>query len=90
MCGKGEDAADESNALLECERCEEPWHLQCLGLSSVPDGEWHCPRCLALVLDRSKPGALKAGGASKKRSADGTAAAAGPDGKKKAKSAAAE
>lgn len=55
VCGKGEDT-DEANALLECERCEEPWHLRCLNppLTSVPEGEWHCPHCLDLVLDRSK------------------------------------
>lgn len=55
VCGK-EDTGDDANALLECERCEEPWHLQCLDppLDAIPDGEWHCPQCLELVLDRSK------------------------------------
>lgn len=56
MCDKGEDSKIEANELLECEKCEEPWHLQCLDppLDSVPEGEWHCPQCLELVLDRSK------------------------------------
>lgn len=55
VCDKGEDEKDETNALLECERCEEPWHIRCLEppLDSVPDGEWHCPQCLALVVDHT-------------------------------------
>lgn len=45
VCGL--DASTEDNALLECEKCENPWHLQCLDppLKSIPDGEWHCPKC---------------------------------------------
>jgi hypothetical protein len=56
VCSKGEDTKSEGNDLLECERCEEPWHLKCLTppLDSVPEGEWHCPHCLDLVLDYSK------------------------------------
>lgn len=77
ICNKGEDEDDTSNALLECERCEEPWHIQCLDppLDAIPDGEWHCPQCLGLVLDHSsaKTGSTKSSnGASannKKRSA---------------------
>lgn len=45
ICGL--DASTEDNALLECEKCENPWHLQCLDppLTAIPDGEWHCPNC---------------------------------------------
>lgn len=33
---------------LECDKCDAPWHLECLNppLSAVPDGEWFCPQCL--------------------------------------------
>ncbi|KAH8826035.1 regulator of chromosome condensation 1/beta-lactamase-inhibitor protein II [Flagelloscypha sp. PMI_526] len=32
---------------LECEKCDTPYHLHCLNppLTSVPEGEWFCPRC---------------------------------------------
>ncbi|GAA6007099.1 hypothetical protein JCM11491_001509 [Sporobolomyces phaffii] len=30
---------------LECEKCEGAYHLGCLGLTDVPDGEWFCSRC---------------------------------------------
>lgn len=77
VCGKGDEAGEgegdeqsgSDNVMLECERCDEPWHLQCLDppLDSVPDGEWHCPQCLDLVLDRTKSTATN--GSSKKRAA---------------------
>ncbi|EPQ26652.1 uncharacterized protein PFL1_05632 [Pseudozyma flocculosa PF-1] len=49
------DASSDENALLECEKCENPWHLQCLDprLSEVPEGEWHCPRCVVEGLGRA-------------------------------------
>lgn len=33
---------------LECDKCDSPWHLECLNppLDAVPDGEWFCPQCL--------------------------------------------
>jgi ribosomal protein L37AE/L43A len=79
VCNKGEDSKNESNSLLECEKCEEPWHLQCLDppLDSIPDGEWHCPHCLDLVFDRNKVNTTK------KRSAVEEPAAS-TNGKKKA------
>lgn len=65
MCDKGEDSKNEANQLLECEKCEEPWHLQCLDppLEIVPDGEWHCPHCLALVRNRDQHPTKKAAAA---------------------------
>lgn len=70
VCDKGEDTTKEGNDLLECEKCEEPWHLQCLDppLDSVPEGEWHCPRCLDLVLGYSKASSGKSNEKSKKES----------------------
>ncbi|KAF8327774.1 regulator of chromosome condensation 1/beta-lactamase-inhibitor protein II [Cantharellus anzutake] len=46
VCRKNEgDGSD----LLECEKCENPYHLHCLDppLSTVPDGEWFCAECEA-------------------------------------------
>ncbi|KAI5829310.1 RCC1/BLIP-II [Schizophyllum commune Tattone D] len=44
-CGK----ASEDDELLECEKCDAPYHLTCLNppLSAVPEGEWFCPKCIA-------------------------------------------
>ncbi|KAJ9128152.1 hypothetical protein QFC24_000444 [Naganishia onofrii] len=37
----------KDNLPLECEKCDQPYHLGCLDppLSEVPDGEWFCPKC---------------------------------------------
>ncbi|KAF8991061.1 regulator of chromosome condensation 1/beta-lactamase-inhibitor protein II [Cyathus striatus] len=43
-CAKcGKDDGDP----LACDKCDAPWHLQCLDppLPSVPEGEWFCPYC---------------------------------------------
>ncbi|KAF7793518.1 hypothetical protein EIP86_004632 [Pleurotus ostreatoroseus] len=41
-----EDHGDD-NAPLECDKCDNPWHLKCLDppLDAIPDGEWFCPDC---------------------------------------------
>lgn len=37
---------DENDTLLLfCDRCPRPYHTYCLGLDSVPRGEWCCPPC---------------------------------------------
>ncbi|KAI9822625.1 MAG: hypothetical protein M1827_000344 [Pycnora praestabilis] len=43
-CGKGDDAT----SLLLCDSCENGYHKYCLDppIKSVPDYDWHCPRCL--------------------------------------------
>ncbi|KAK8853246.1 hypothetical protein IAR55_003948 [Kwoniella newhampshirensis] len=40
-----EDKSEEDP--LECERCDQPYHLGCLDppLEEVPEGEWFCPEC---------------------------------------------
>lgn len=32
---------------LECEKCDEPYHLHCLDppIDEIPEGEWFCPAC---------------------------------------------
>ncbi|KAN0062784.1 hypothetical protein ACQY0O_004980 [Thecaphora frezii] len=70
------DASSDDNALLECEKCENPWHLQCLDppLSEVPEGEWHCPHCVVEGMGRSAAAEAAAGKGTKngsnKRSAN--------------------
>ncbi|KAF4120720.1 [histone H3]-trimethyl-L-lysine4 demethylase [Geosmithia morbida] len=43
-CGKG----DSGEQLIECESCDNSYHLQCLDPppKRKPDAEWNCPRCL--------------------------------------------
>ncbi|GAA5955189.1 hypothetical protein JCM3765_003239 [Sporobolomyces pararoseus] len=43
ICGKIEN--EEKGDSLECEKCEGAYHLGCLNLTEVPDGEWFCSRC---------------------------------------------
>ncbi|KAJ3187280.1 hypothetical protein HDU85_006566 [Gaertneriomyces sp. JEL0708] len=35
----------DEDLLLICDQCETYWHTYCLGLTSIPDGEWFCPHC---------------------------------------------
>nr|XP_031861731.1 uncharacterized protein CI109_002963 [Kwoniella shandongensis]KAA5528803.1 hypothetical protein CI109_002963 [Kwoniella shandongensis] len=43
VCNEDKDGVDA----LECERCDQPYHLGCLDppLDEVPEGEWFCPEC---------------------------------------------
>jgi hypothetical protein len=36
---------DEGGELLICDNCEKSYHLHCVELEEVPDGEWFCPDC---------------------------------------------
>ncbi|TFK95198.1 RCC1/BLIP-II [Pterulicium gracile] len=42
-----EDDRDDSDTSLQCDKCDDPYHLRCLNppLSTVPEGEWFCRRC---------------------------------------------
>ena len=41
ICG---EAGNEAETLL-CDRCDHPFHMQCVGLSMIPEGSWFCRRC---------------------------------------------
>ncbi|UJR13904.1 hypothetical protein I4U23_000910 [Adineta vaga] len=43
ICSK----TDRPEALLLCDDCDDPYHLECLKpiLLAVPDGDWYCPLC---------------------------------------------
>ncbi|KAF8196812.1 regulator of chromosome condensation 1/beta-lactamase-inhibitor protein II [Mycena galopus ATCC 62051] len=45
----GVDHGDDGPEVLECEKCDAPYHLLCLTppLESIPEGEWFCPDCVA-------------------------------------------
>ncbi|KAJ6581166.1 regulator of chromosome condensation 1/beta-lactamase-inhibitor protein II [Mycena capillaripes] len=80
----GEDSGDDGPEVLECEKCDAPYHLACLTppLESIPEGEWFCPDC------EESPGASVGAAAKKlkskslKRKAE-PPAKAGPQKKKK-------
>jgi len=47
VCVVCEKDTGEDDSLLECEKCDNPYHLACLDppLDAVPEGEWFCPDC---------------------------------------------
>ena len=50
VCGLPPDAPGK-DAMLECDGCLCGYHLDCLTpkLKRVPDGDWHCPKCVGSV-----------------------------------------
>ena len=36
---------DDDYDMLLCDGCPKVFHLTCLGLSRVPDGDWYCAVC---------------------------------------------
>ncbi|KAK7401612.1 hypothetical protein VNO78_13226 [Psophocarpus tetragonolobus] len=45
------ELCDDGGELLCCEACPRTYHLECLDLKSVPEGEWRCANCIG---DNSK------------------------------------
>eukprot|EP01079_Euglenida_sp_SAG-EU17-18_P004333 gene4333-787_t len=39
------DGYDEREDDIVCDGCDRGFHLECLGLASVPEGEWYCSSC---------------------------------------------
>jgi hypothetical protein len=37
--------SDNEEVLLLCDACNAPYHTYCVGLSSVPNGQWFCMEC---------------------------------------------
>ncbi|XP_058786132.1 increased DNA methylation 1-like [Vicia villosa] len=47
VCGLGGD-------LILCDQCPSSFHLGCLGLDRVPDGDWFCPTCCCKICHQPK------------------------------------
>jgi len=47
ICGFGRD-------IVLCDRCPSAFHLSCLDLDRVPDGDWFCPTCCCKICCRPK------------------------------------
>ena len=45
-CGKGHST--KGDPMLLCDGCDKGWHRRCLGVASVPKGDWHCRACADL------------------------------------------
>eukprot|EP00049_Salpingoeca_infusionum_P015583 m.305219 g.305219 ORF g.305219 m.305219 type:complete len:1320 (+) comp15906_c0_seq6:103-4062(+) len=52
VCRKGTN----SDQLLLCDTCDDGYHMYCLRpkLTSIPEGDWHCPRCQPRTPKRAK------------------------------------
>ena len=59
MCG-------QRGLLVACDACSNVYHLECVGLKEVPEGEWKCPHC---VRPAPLPAAPPAAAASKAKAA---------------------
>lgn len=40
--------------LVLCDTCPSAFHTSCIGLESVPDGDWFCPSCRCGICSQSK------------------------------------
>ena len=36
-----------------CEACPATFHIECLGLKALPEGDWFCPTCRCAICDKS-------------------------------------
>ncbi len=46
VCHCGEDG----EIMLLCDKCDKPAHLRCVGMVAVPEGDWFCPTCTAIMV----------------------------------------
>ena len=42
--------AEDGEIMLLCDKCNQPAHLQCAGVDSVPEGDWFCPACTSAMV----------------------------------------
>ncbi|KAK7313926.1 hypothetical protein VNO77_39132 [Canavalia gladiata] len=50
---------DGDGDLLCCDTCPRAYHIKCLALRSVPDGDWQCPKCWFASLSKPKGNSSK-------------------------------
>ncbi|KAK0551883.1 hypothetical protein OC846_002448 [Tilletia horrida] len=66
------------DTLLECEKCETPYHLECLKppLSEIPEGEWFCKNCAEDLTQAAPPSPIVGSSSNRKRKGDNGSASA--------------
>lgn len=42
--------AEDGEIMLLCDKCDQPAHLGCVGLDTVPEGDWFCPSCTSAMV----------------------------------------
>lgn len=42
--------AEDGEIMLLCDECDQPAHLGCVGVDSVPEGDWFCPSCTSAMV----------------------------------------
>ncbi|XP_061340321.1 uncharacterized protein LOC133286840, partial [Gastrolobium bilobum] len=40
--------------LILCDKCPSAFHVECLGLEDIPDGDWFCPSCRCRICNEIK------------------------------------
>ncbi|QSZ30032.1 hypothetical protein DSL72_004550 [Monilinia vaccinii-corymbosi] len=40
------EQSDQEDVLLLCDGCDAPYHTHCIGLRSIPSGNWYCMECV--------------------------------------------
>ena len=50
VCG----SSDADDSCLLCDTCDLAVHFGCIGLHSVPQGDWSCPWCVKQTVPSSK------------------------------------
>ncbi|CAK4077253.1 unnamed protein product [Aphanomyces euteiches] len=56
VCNGGE--SDAGDLIVYCGMCGIPVHQSCYGIPSIPKGDWHCQRCVALLETSQSPSSM--------------------------------
>ena len=46
-------SAEDGEVMLLCDKCDQPAHLGCVGVETVPEGDWFCPSCTPAMVSIS-------------------------------------
>ena len=46
-------SAQDGEVMLLCDKCDQPAHLGCVGVDTVPEGNWFCPSCTPAMVSIS-------------------------------------